>query len=183
MDIKTNRVGQTDLRVTHLSLGGSNLANMGREVSADEVTAVLDHAWAAGIRYFDTAPHYGRGLSEQRMGAYFKSKRRDDYVLSTKVGRVLSSGPQLAEADGFLNPLPNAVRYDYSADGILESFEGSCERLGTSRVEIVYTHDLGAYTHGDAENRRHHGRFSRLWAWRVARFETGWSRSGLRAGR
>jgi D-threo-aldose 1-dehydrogenase len=155
MAIETKRVGQTDLRVTHLSLGGSNLGNMAREVTVEEVTAVMDHAWAAGIRYFDTAPHYGRGLSEQRMGAFFQSKRREDYVLSTKVGRVLSPSVQLAEADGFINPLPNAVRYDYSADGILESFEGSCERLGTSHVEIVFGHDLGAYTHGAAENARH----------------------------
>lgn len=155
MAIDNKRVGQTDLHVTHLSLGGANLGNMAREVSDEDVVAVMDYAWAAGIRYFDTAPHYGRGLSEQRMGAYLKTKPRDAYVLSTKVGRVLSPGPQLDEVDGFINPLPNAVRYDYSADGIRESFESSCERLGTSHVDIVFCHDIGVYTHGAADNARH----------------------------
>ncbi|NIZ63267.1 pyridoxal 4-dehydrogenase [Sedimentitalea sp. CY04] len=152
---KTNRVGKTDISVTSLSLGGASLGNLGHVVSDSDVTDVLQHAWSAGIRYFDTAPHYGRGLSEQRMGNFFKDIPRDDYVLSTKVGRVLSPGPQLAEADGFVQPLPNAVRYDYSADGILESFESSCERLGTSRVEIVFVHDIGDYTHGATEGARH----------------------------
>lgn len=155
MTLQTKPVGQTDLRVTHLSLGGSNLGNMAKVVSDADVVAVLDQAWAAGIRYFDTAPHYGRGLSEQRMGAFLQGKPREDYVLSTKVGRVLSPGPALEEADGFIQPLPNAVRYDYSADGIMESFESSCERLGTSHVEIVFGHDIGVYTHGAAENARH----------------------------
>ncbi len=152
---KTNRVGKTDISVTSLSLGGASLGNLGGVVSDKDVTAVLEHAWSAGIRYFDTAPHYGRGLSEQRLGAFFKDIPRDDYVLSTKVGRVLSPGPQLAEADGFTQPLPNAVRYDYSAEGILESFESSCERLSTSRVEIVFVHDIGDYTHGATEGARH----------------------------
>ncbi len=152
---KMNRVGKTDVSVTALSLGGASLGNLGQLVSDADVTAVMQHAWASGIRYFDTAPHYGRGLSEQRMGAFLKDKPRDDYVLSTKVGRVLSPGAQLAEADGFIQPLPNAVRYDYSADGILESFESSCERLGTSKVEIIFVHDIGDYTHGLTEGARH----------------------------
>lgn len=155
MNIPTKRVGKTDLHVTHLSLGGSNLGNMARQVTDAEVKAVMDHAWAAGIRYFDTAPHYGRGLSEQRMGAYLQDKPRDQYVLSTKVGRVLSPGTQVAEADGFIYPLPNKVHYDYSADGIRESFESSCQRLGTSHVEIVFAHDIGVYTHGQEANAGH----------------------------
>lgn len=155
MNMVTKPVGKTNLRVTHLSLGGSNLGNMAKVVSDEDVVAVMDHAWEAGIRYLDTAPHYGRGLSEQRMGAYLQKKPRESFVLSTKVGRVLSPGPQLDEADGFIQPLPNSVRYDYSADGIRESFESSCERLGTSHIEIVFGHDLGSYTHGDSENARH----------------------------
>jgi D-threo-aldose 1-dehydrogenase len=89
------------------------------------------------------------------MGAFLTGRPRDAYVLSSKVGRVLSPGPQLDAADGFVKPLPNAVRYDYSAEGILESFESSCERLGTSRIEIVFVHDIGDYTHGAAEGARH----------------------------
>lgn len=146
--LQKNRVGTTDVSVTSLSFGCSSIGNMGRIVDDQSVFAVLDHAWNSGIRYFDTAPHYGRGLSESRLGAYLRKQNRDDYVLSTKVGRVLSPGPELAEADGFINPLPNDVRYDYSADGIMESFEYSCELLGTSHIDIIFVHDIGDYTHG-----------------------------------
>ncbi|WP_136442447.1 aldo/keto reductase [Pacificoceanicola onchidii] len=155
MALKTNRVGTTDLHVTALSFGGASIGNLGEEVGEAATAAVLDRAWQAGIRYFDTAPHYGRGLSEARLGGFFAGKAREDYVLSTKVGRVLSPGPALPEADGFINPLPNAVRYDYSGDGIVDSFEGSCARLGTSDVDILFVHDIGAYTHGAEEGARH----------------------------
>lgn len=147
-ELQRNQVGTTDVSVTSLSFGCSSIGNMGRVVEDDAVTAVLDHAWTSGIRYFDTAPHYGRGLSESRLGAYLAKKNRNDYVLSTKVGRVLSPGPDLAEADGFINPLPNDVCYDYSAEGIMESFEHSCELLGTSHIDIIFVHDIGDYTHG-----------------------------------
>lgn len=155
MAIVWNAVGKTDVKVTSLSLGGASLGNLGGVVNDADVTAVMTHAWGAGIRYFDTAPHYGRGLSEQRMAKFLKTKRREDYVLSSKVGRVLTAGPQLEEADGFIAPLPNAVHYDYSADGIRESFESSCDRLGTSRIDIVFVHDIGDYTHGPTEGARH----------------------------
>nr|WP_299963703.1 aldo/keto reductase [uncultured Roseobacter sp.] len=141
--------------MTSLSLGGSSIGNLGGVVSEADVTALLDHVWSAGIRYVDTAPHYGRGLSEQRLGAFLKGKDRDTYVLSSKVGRVLRPGPPLQEADGFVMPLPNAVHYDYSADGILESFEGSCARLGTSRIDIVFVHDIGEDTHGTKAGAAH----------------------------
>ncbi|WP_372572199.1 aldo/keto reductase [Ruegeria jejuensis] len=98
------------------------------------------------------APPYGRGRSEARIGAWLKGKPRDHYVLSSKVGRVLSPGEPLDEVDGFINPLPNSVRYDYTADGILESFEGSCERLGTAEIEILFVHDIGVFTHGVEAN-------------------------------
>ena len=152
--MKTNRIGRTDVAVTGVSFGCSGLGNLYRKLDDGTAEAVLARAWEHGIRYFDTAPHYGRGLSEQRLGAFLRGRRREDYVISTKVGRLLSPGPQLAEADGFIEPLPNAVRYDYSGDGIEASFEQSCQRLGTSRVDIVFVHDIGSYTHG-AGNTRH----------------------------
>ncbi|MEE2945760.1 MAG: aldo/keto reductase [Pseudomonadota bacterium] len=155
MNMEVRKVGQTDLSVTSLSFGASSIGNMGQVVSDQAATDVLEHAWKAGIRYFDTAPHYGRGLSETRLGSFLARKPRETYVLSTKVGRVLSPGPALEEADGFVAPLPNAVRYDYTADGIMESFEGSCNRLGTSNVEILFVHDIGNLTHGAEEGRRH----------------------------
>lgn len=155
MVFATRQVGQTDLRVTSVSLGGSSFGNLGHEISDADAVAVMDRAWTQGIRYFDTAPHYGRGRSEARFGAWLTGKPRDQYVLSSKVGRVLSPGAQLNKVDGFVNPLPNAVRYDYTADGIRESFEGSCERLGTSRIEILFVHDIGALTHGADANEKH----------------------------
>lgn len=155
MNMPVKKVGKTDVSVTHLSLGGASFGNLGGVVTDQAVTDVMTHAWAKGIRYFDTAPHYGRGLSEVRMGQFLQVKPREHYVISSKVGRVLSPGPQLEEADGFANPLPNAVRYDYSHDGIMESFEGSCERLGTSKIEIIFVHDIGEVTHLKGENARH----------------------------
>lgn len=147
--MKTKSIGKTDLHVTELSFGCASIGNLYREVADAEAQDVLAAAWDAGIRYFDTAPHYGRGLSEQRLGQFLSAKPRSDYVISTKVGRVLSPGQQMAEADGFLNPLPNAVRYDYSGDGIEASLEGSLERLQTTFADIVFVHDIGTYTHGE----------------------------------
>lgn len=152
--MKRNRIGKTDIFVTDISFGASSIGNMGRVVGDEEVDRVLARAWNAGIRYFDTAPHYGRGLSEQRLGSFLNSRPRADYVLSTKVGRVLSPGATLEEADGFVEPLPNAVRYDYSGDGIEASLDHSQELLGTNVIDIVYVHDIGSYTHG-GENARH----------------------------
>ncbi|AZV77054.1 aldo/keto reductase [Parasedimentitalea marina] len=148
--MKRNQIGKTAVEVSELSFGCASIGNLYREVSDHDVTALLNCTWDRGIRYFDTAPHYGRGLSEMRLGAFLRGKNRDDYVVSTKVGRRLSPGGALDEADGFVHPLPNDVRYDYSGDGIEAAFEQSCERLGTSRIDILYVHDIGSYTHGAA---------------------------------
>lgn len=151
---EVRQIGKTDVKVSAVSLGCSGIANLYVEVSELNATALLDHAWQRGIRYFDAAPHYGRGRAEERLGAYLSAKPRESYVVSTKVGRVLRPGPKLTEADGFLQPLPNAVHYDYSAAGIRESFEGSCERLRTKRIDIIFVHDIGTLTHG-ADNSAH----------------------------
>lgn len=148
--MELRQIGKTSVKVTDTSMGCASIGNLYREVTDEDVTAVLQAAWDGGIRYFDTAPHYGRGLSEQRLGNFLSTKNRADYVLSTKVGRVLFPGEQKAELDGFINPLPNDVRYDYSGDGIEASFESSLERLQTTHVEIIFVHDIGTYTHGDA---------------------------------
>ena len=152
--MKTNRIGKTDIAVTELSFGCASIGNLYRETTDEEAGAVLEHAWQSGIRYFDTAPHYGRGLSEQRLGNFLSGKPRQEVVISTKVGRVLSPGAPMAEADGYINPLPNDVRYDYSGDGIEQSLASSMERLGTTYIDIIYVHDIGTYTHG-TNNTRH----------------------------
>lgn len=156
--MKTKPVGQTGLSVTELSFGCASIGNLYREASEADVEAVLSCAWDAGIRYFDTAPHYGRGLSEQRLGRFLQD--RPEAVISTKVGRVLSPArAPIAEADGFVAPAQNDVRYDYSGAGIEESFEQSCARLGRSQIDILYVHDIGEYTHGVEGNAPHREAF------------------------
>lgn len=154
MSFDLRRIGKTVVQVTPVSFGCASIGNLYHESTDAEAMDVLATAWNAGIRYFDTAPHYGRGRSEQRLGAFLHGKPRDEMVISTKVGRVLSPGAQHTELDGFINPLPNNVRYDYSGDGIEASLEGSRSRLGTKYIDIVYVHDIGTYTHG-ASNSGH----------------------------
>lgn len=146
--MERTEIGGTGVFVSRIAFGCSAIGNLYREISETEAREVLRFAWDNGIRYFDTAPHYGRGLSEQRLGTFLKGRDRQTYALSTKVGRLLSPGPALLQADGFINPLPMEVRYDYSGDGIEAAFEQSCERLGTSHIDIVYVHDIGGFTHG-----------------------------------
>ncbi|MBE3636755.1 aldo/keto reductase [Mangrovicoccus algicola] len=147
--MKTRHIGRTGLEVSEIAFGCASIGNLYREVTEAEAQAVLDAAWEAGIRYFDTAPHYGRGLSEMRLGRFLADK--PGAVISTKVGRLLSPARSpIAEADGYVRPAQNDMRYDYSGDGIEESLEQSCERLGRSGVDILYVHDIGAYTHGAA---------------------------------
>lgn len=147
--MKTNRIGRTGVTVTAISFGCASIGNLYRQITDETAQQVLHTAWAAGIRYFDTAPHYGRGLSEQRLGRFLAG--RQGHVLSTKVGRVLSPATApITEADGYIHPAQNDVRYDYSGDGIEESLDQSLSRLGVGRVDIVYVHDLGRYTHGAA---------------------------------
>lgn len=152
--MKLNKIGNTDVEVTDLSFGTSGIGNIGRIVSDQEAEDVLQHAWKAGIRYYDTAPHYGRGLAELRLGRFLQQFGPQDYVISSKVGRVLSPGTPLKEADGFVEPLPNSVRYDYSGDGIEASLEHSFELMQVRHLDIAYIHDIGTYTHGQ-NNEKH----------------------------
>ncbi|MCW4116630.1 aldo/keto reductase [Aurantimonas sp. MSK8Z-1] len=132
-----------------LGFGGAPLGNMFQAISDDQAHATLEAAWDAGYRYFDTAPHYGSGLSEHRFGEMLRTKPRDDFVLSTKAGRLLEPVRTPPESI-FKNPLPFEGCYDYSADGVLRSVEDSYQRLGLSQIDIVYIHDIAADHHGDA---------------------------------
>ncbi len=146
--IETRKIGKTDVSVSSVSFGCSSIGNLYTEVSDENAMAVLHAAWDRGVRYFDTAPHYGRGRSEVRLGQFLAGRPRKDFQVSTKVGRVLTPGRQQERIDGFVNPLPNDVHYDYSAKGIEQSLAGSFERLGLERIDIVYVHDIGTDTHG-----------------------------------
>ncbi|MGZ3141140.1 aldo/keto reductase [Lentzea chajnantorensis] len=128
--------------VSRLGFGAAPIGNLYREVSDAEAFGAVEAAWQTGVRYFDTAPHYGLGLSERRLGVALSGRPRDGYVLSTKVGRVLEPFDGTGMDDeGFAVPRHFRRIRDYSADGVLRSLESSLERLGTDRVEIVYIHD------------------------------------------
>lgn len=134
-----------------LGFGGAPLGNMFAAVDEATAEATLDAAWECGIRAFDTAPHYGAGLSEHRFGHALRRRPRDDYVLSTKVGRLLR--PCRSEPRNyamFVDPLPFRAEYDYSADGAKRSIEDSLQRLGLSRIDIAFIHDVAADAHGEA---------------------------------
>ncbi|PZX17082.1 D-threo-aldose 1-dehydrogenase [Palleronia aestuarii] len=141
--MKTRELGKTGLHLTELSFGGAGIGNLYHPVSRQDAMDALAAAWDGGIRYFDTAPHYGQGLSERRMGDFLQGRERGDFVLSTKVGRILrpirdGSTP----SNGFVDALPFSITYDYSYDAIMRSHEDSLARLGLPSVDILYVHDL-----------------------------------------
>src|SRR5499427_7066980 len=141
------RIGRSSLEVTALGLGCATLGGSRIGVSRDEAEAIIRAAWSAGVRYIDTAPYYGVGQAERCVGDAMREVPRDEWVLSTKVGRLLR--PRLAPgSDERRHPLPFDAVYDYSYDGIMRSFEDSFQRLGLARIDILYVHDIGAYQHG-----------------------------------
>ena len=139
-----------DLAFTELGFGSAPLGNLYRAVPDEEANAMLEAAWETGCRYFDTAPLYGLGLSETRLNRFLRGKRRDDYVLSTKVGRLLQACPpeQRTGIGKFFDTPSRREVYDYSYDGVMRSVEFSLERLGVDRIDILYAHDLDIFTHG-----------------------------------
>lgn len=149
--IESRSFSRGNVPVTSIGFGASGIAGLYREVSAHEAHATLQCAWDCGIRYFDTAPFYGHGLSERRVGDFLRQMPRDSYTLSTKVGRMLrpeNSGPP--PDHGFVGALPFRPDFDYSYDGVMRSFEDSLQRLGLSRIDILYVHDIGEMAHGAA---------------------------------
>lgn len=131
-----------DAGAHRLAFGCSSLGGLYAPMSDSAATELLQTAWDAGIRYFDTAPHYGNGMSEQRLGQFLRG--RDGYVLSTKVGRVLTPARNPATVvSGFHSSLPFDQHFDYSYDGIMQSVEDSLNRLGLPSVDILYVHDIG----------------------------------------
>lgn len=133
------------MNVTEYGFGGAQAGNLFRAATDDEVDATVDAAWAAGVRYFDTAPHYGLGLSERRLGAALQRRPRHEYTVSTKVGRLLvpssSETADRRDADGFDVPTTHQRVWDFSRDGIRRSLDESLTRLGLDRVDVVYLHD------------------------------------------
>jgi D-threo-aldose 1-dehydrogenase len=139
-------LGGSAVSVSELALGCAALGNLYAPVTGEAARATVDAAWDAGIRTFDTAPHYGLGLSERRLGAALRDRPRDTYTLSTKVGRLLVQNPASGDADddlahGFAVPATHRRVWDFSADGVLRSLEASLERLGVDRIDVALLHD------------------------------------------
>ena len=127
-----------------MGLGTSPFGNLFRETTTAETVEAVEAAWSGGVRYFDTAPHYGLGLAESRLGAAIAELPRDEYVVSTKVGRLLVPTPERAhelDDDGFVVPAATRREWDFSRDGILRSLDSSLDRLGLDDIDVVYLHD------------------------------------------
>lgn len=134
---------------TELGFGTAPLGNLYRALSEEEAQSTLQAAWDAGHRYIDTAPLYGLGLSETRINHFLRGKKRDSYVLSTKVGRLLEACPpdQRTGIGKFFDTPSRREVYDYSHDGIMRSVEASLERLGLDRIDILFVHDIDVFNH------------------------------------
>ena len=144
MTARPHRLGESAVRVSTLALGAAGIGNLFTPVTDDEAAQAVDTAWEAGVRYFDTAPHYGLGLSERRLGAALRARPRHEYAVSTKVGRILEPVPSATGDDlahGFAVPATHRRRWDFSARGVRRSIEESLRRLGLDRIDIVYLHD------------------------------------------
>ncbi|MCX4679775.1 aldo/keto reductase [Streptomyces sp. NBC_01433] len=152
--MRRNRLGRSAVEITELSFGAAAIGNLFTAVAPEQAAAAVDAAWDEGVRYFDTAPHYGLGLSERRLGEALRTRPRDTYTVSTKVGRILEPLPpgEVPPGDGlsegFAVPATHRRRWDFSADGVRRSIGDSLERLGLDRIDIVYLHDPD--DHGEA---------------------------------
>jgi D-threo-aldose 1-dehydrogenase len=147
--IKTRKFGRIGFEVTDMGFGAAPIGNFLRPISEVESEAMINRAWDAGMRYFDTAPYYGHGLSEARVGQYLRWRPRREFVVSSKVGRVLK--PALRKDIDFkpwVDGLPFKCRFDYSYDGTMRSFEDSLQRLGLEYIDILFIHDADVFTHG-----------------------------------
>jgi D-threo-aldose 1-dehydrogenase len=154
--IARRALGETGLKVTELGFGTAPLGNLFRPLADEVARATLAAAEAAGFGYYDTAPFYGFGLSERWLGDALRL--RNNIVLSTKVGRLLKPVPgpvdQAIVRHGYATPMPFEPVYDYSYDAVMRSFEASLQRLGLSKIDILYIHDIGRLTHGEQNTAR-----------------------------
>ena len=156
MSFPLRKLGTTGLSVTELGFGTAPLGNLFRPLPDAVAAETLAAAERHGFGYYDTAPFYGFGLSERRLGDALR--RREGIVLSTKVGRLLEPVPgpvdETQVRHGYATPMPFEPVYDYSYDAVMRSFEESLQRLGLSRIDLLYIHDIGRLTHGDANTAR-----------------------------
>lgn len=127
----------------HFGLGGVPFGNEFAYVTDEIAYATIEAAWSAGVRYYDTSPWYGLGLAERRLGSFLHKQSRAEYILSSKVGKLLTASRQNNAKEYFpFTPSPNNLRYDYTADGVKRSIEDSLQRLGVDALDVVFVHDL-----------------------------------------
>ena len=147
--IGTRKFGRTPLTVTDMGFGAAPIGNFLRPISEAMSDAMVQRAWDAGMRYFDTAPYYGHGLSEARVGYSLRWKPRDQFAVSSKVGRVLEPAHRKnIDFKPWADGLPFKCRFDYTYDGTMRSFEDSLQRLGLGHIDILFIHDADVFTHG-----------------------------------
>ena len=140
--IKKRQIGKLDLYVSEIGLGTAPLGGWPIAVDEQKALETLETAWNNGIRYFDTAPLYGSGMSELRVGNFLKNKKREDFVLSSKVGRVIVDTDQSKAAEKFIgSPNDKDSNFDFSYDGVMKSFEDSLNRLQLDKIDILHLHD------------------------------------------
>jgi D-threo-aldose 1-dehydrogenase len=144
-------LGRSGLQLSRLGFGSTSLGGLFQAVDEAEALDGVDAAWEAGLRYFDTAPQYGGGIAEQRLGAALRKRDRGEYVISSKVGKLVQP---LADTAGwnpavFRNAPPHEIAYDYSYDGVLRSLEATLRRTGLDRIDILLIHDVNRKYHGE----------------------------------
>lgn len=147
------RVGRTSLELPVFGMGAAHLGELYGKVDEADSRATLAAAWASGVRYYDTAPWYGRGLSEHRLGGLLRNLARDQFSITTKVGRTLHrpADPKTFDRSPWVGGLNFEVRFDYSYDGLMRAYEQALQRLALDTVDALVIHDLDAAYHGDKQ--------------------------------
>ena len=153
--IQNKTLGKSGIKISPIGFGGATLADLNTKLNDIECYKTLEKASNSGINYFDTAPLYGYGLSEHRLGNFLKTLNRDQFILSTKVGRYMTpADPDKIDRLIFKSTLDFSPNFDYSYDGVMRSFEQSLFRLGLSKIDICLIHDVDGVTHKEeVENR------------------------------
>jgi D-threo-aldose 1-dehydrogenase len=151
------RVGKTTLELPVLGFGAAHIGELYGKVDEADSRATLEAAWGAGVRYYDTAPWYGRGLSEHRLGGFLRTRPRDQFQITTKVGRTLHrpADPKTFDRAPWAGGLNFEVKFDYSYDGIMRSYEGALQRLALDTIDALVIHDLDVAYHGAEQQAAH----------------------------
>ena len=142
MTINVRKIGNTDIEISELGMGTAPIGGWPTSTNENQAFKTLDQAWNRGIRYFDTAPLYGSGMAEQRLGNFLQNKSRDEFKIATKVGRVIVDTDSSKAAEKFIgSPKNKDSQFDFSYDGVMRSFEDSLSRLNMDYVDILHLHD------------------------------------------